>query len=158
MDIAPLKTNGKCRNIEMENCIYSCRGYNPGHLTHFGLFGHAGTLPKWPGDYQKMGNQKILWDRDKIDQYFDMWCAVSKVYNRDIICGEMGCYNKTPHNIALMWFEDMLQSLQEHNIGYALWNFRGPFGILDSERTDVDYINYNGHKLDMKLLKLLLKY
>jgi endoglucanase len=32
---------------------------------------------------------------------------------------------------------------------------RGTFGILDSERTDVRYENFRGHKLDRALLELL---
>lgn len=149
----------ECFHIGMENCIYSCRGYSPGHLTHYGIdWVPDKTTPKWPNDYQTMGDVRINWNREKIDEYFDMWSALSNVYNRGVICGEFGCYNNTPHEATLAWFEDMLQSLKEHNIGYALWNFRGPFGIMDSGRTDVDYIDYNGHKLDEKLLKLLQNY
>jgi len=39
-----------------------------------------------------------------------------------------------------------------------LWNLRGSFGVLDSERTDVDYENFKGHKLDRKMLELLRSY
>ena len=42
-----------------------------------------------------------------------------------------------------------------HGIGLALWNFRGPFGIIDSGRKDVDYEDFHGDKLDRKLLYLL---
>ena len=49
-------------------------------------------------------------------------------------------------------------STPKHKIGYALWNFRGDFGVLDSNRADVDYKDWYGHKLDQKLLDLLKKY
>jgi hypothetical protein len=39
-----------------------------------------------------------------------------------------------------------------------MWNFRGSFGILDSGRQDVQYEEFRGHKLDRKLLELLLRY
>jgi endoglucanase len=39
--------------------------------------------------------------------------------------------------------------------GFALWNLRGSFGVLDSERADVAYEDYKGHKLDRKMLELL---
>jgi hypothetical protein len=42
--------------------------------------------------------------------------------------------------------------------GWALWNFRGEFGILDSEREDVEYEEFLGHKLDRELLSLLQSY
>jgi endoglucanase len=70
-------------------------------------------------------------------------------------CGEGGTYNKTPHGVFLAWLRDVLDILKGHNIGFALWNFRGSFGVLDSERADVEYEDFHGHKLDRKLLSLL---
>ena len=72
--------------------------------------------------------------------------------------GEFGCYNTVPHDIVLAWTEDNLKLWQERNLGWALWNLRGPFGILDSGRKDVDYEDFEGHKLDRKLLELLQKH
>jgi endoglucanase len=42
-------------------------------------------------------------------------------------------------------------------LGWALWNLRGSFGILDSHRSDVDYEDFHGHKLDRKMLNVLLE-
>ena len=75
-----------------------------------------------------------------------------------IIVGEWGAYNKTPHDITLRWMEDNLINYKEHGIGWALWNFTGSFGPLNSGRPDVQYEDYNGYKLDRKMLELLLKY
>lgn len=54
--------------------------------------------------------------------------------------------------------EDMLSLWKEAGWGWALWNFRGSFGILDSGREDVNYEDYKGHKLDRALLELLQSY
>ncbi len=75
-----------------------------------------------------------------------------------VMVGEWGCYNKTPHDVALRWMEDCLQNWKQANWGWALWNFRGAFGVLDSGRTDVEYEDYQGHKLDRAMLELLKKY
>jgi hypothetical protein len=75
-----------------------------------------------------------------------------------VMVGEWGAYNKTPHDVVLRWAEDSLKNWRKAGIGWALWNFRGSFGILDSERTDVAYEQWRGHKLDRKLLELLQKY
>ena len=72
-------------------------------------------------------------------------------------CGECGCWNKTPHEVFLAWFSDVLDILSSNNIGFALWEFIGTFGIIDSCRTDVEYEDWQGQKLDRKLLNLLLK-
>jgi hypothetical protein len=48
--------------------------------------------------------------------------------------------------------------LSHNQIGFALWEFIGDFGILNSGRADVQYENWYGQKLDKKLLTLLQKY
>ncbi|HCE42735.1 MAG TPA: glycoside hydrolase [Lentisphaeria bacterium] len=75
-----------------------------------------------------------------------------------IMVGEFGSYNKTPHDVVLRWMEDCLANWKEAGWGWALWNFRGDFGILDSKRKDVKYEDFKGHKLDRKMLELLQKY
>jgi len=47
--------------------------------------------------------------------------------------------------------------LTSHNIGFALWNLRGAFGVVDSGRVDAQYEDFHGHKLDRKLLDLMQK-
>ena len=74
------------------------------------------------------------------------------------MAGEFGCYKYTPHDLVLDWLEDYLKLWKERNMGWAMWNLRGSIGILDSERTDVQYEDFRGHKLDRKMLDLLLKY
>jgi aryl-phospho-beta-D-glucosidase BglC (GH1 family) len=75
-----------------------------------------------------------------------------------VMVGEFGCYNRTPHPVVLAWMEDCLKNWQEAGFGWALWNFRGSFGILDSGRSDVEYEEFQGHKLDRKMLDLLQRY
>ncbi len=75
-----------------------------------------------------------------------------------VMVGEFGAFNRTPHKIALAWLEDMLANWREQDWGWALWNFRGPFGIADSGRDDVDYEDWRGLKLDREMLSLLQRY
>ncbi len=72
--------------------------------------------------------------------------------------GEFGAFKHTPHPLVLKWMEDNLKLWKEAGLGWALWNFRGTFGILDSERADVRYEEFHGHKLDRRMLDLLQKY
>jgi hypothetical protein len=72
-------------------------------------------------------------------------------------CGECDCWNKTPHDVFLAWFTDVLDILSDNGIGFALWEFRGSFGIIDSGREDIQYEDWHGHKLDRKLLDMLMK-
>jgi hypothetical protein len=75
-----------------------------------------------------------------------------------VMIGEMGAFQYTPHPVVLRWMEDVLSVAQENRWGWALWNFRGGFGVLDSKRTDITYEEWEGHQLDRAMLELLQKY
>jgi hypothetical protein len=53
---------------------------------------------------------------------------------------------------------DVLDILTENKIGWAFWNFKGDFGLLNSGRKDVVYEDWFGHKLDRKMLEMLQKH
>ena len=72
--------------------------------------------------------------------------------------GEWACFNQTPHAIALAWMDDCLSLSKEAGWGSAMWNLRGSFGVMDSQRQDVQYENFKGHQLDQKMLELLNRY
>ena len=59
-------------------------------------------------------------------------------------------------HVTLAFLEDCLKNYRKAGLGWALWNFDGSFGILDSGRKDVAYEDFHGHKLDRKMLDLLL--
>jgi len=75
-----------------------------------------------------------------------------------VMVGEWGAFNRTPHDVVLRWAEDCLSNWHKAGWGWALWNFRGSFGVLDSGRRDVQYEHLEGHQLDRKLLDLLERY
>lgn len=133
----------------------SCRGYTPGIISHYKapwVFKDTENLPepKWPG---QVGNEYL--SRDMLEKKYQPWIDLVK-QGVGVHCGECGGWNKTPHDVFLAWFHDMLSILSENGIGFALWEFRGSFGILDSGRADVAYEDWYGHKLDRKLLELLM--
>ncbi len=86
--------------------------------------------------------------------------AIQRAIDAGEMCmvGEFGCRTDTPHDVALAWMEHCLELWKSKNLGWALWNLRGPFGILDSGRADVEYEDFNGHKLDRRMLELLRRY
>lgn len=137
------------------NIAQSCRGYYPGAISHYKAPWANKDIdnlpdPKWPG---RVGDQDF--SRDMLEKFYQPWIDLAKS-GVGVHCGECGCWNKTPHDVFLAWFSDVLDILGEHKIGFALWEFVGSFGILDSGREDVDYVDWYGHKLDKKLLTLLM--
>jgi aryl-phospho-beta-D-glucosidase BglC (GH1 family) len=132
----------------------SCRGYAPGIISHYAapwVFKDTSNLPevKWPG---QVGDQYL--SRAILEELYKPWIEL-KNQGIGVHCGECGSFNKTPHDVFLAWFKDVTGILSENDIGFALWELSGSFGILNSEREDVDYENWYGQKLDRKLLTLI---
>lgn len=139
------------------NLGQSTRGYNPMQVSHYQASWVQGSkewpLPNWP---MRIGNE--TWDKAKLKRdYIEPWKKLEKA-GVGIHIGEWGCYRSTPHDVALKWMEDCLSLWKEAGWGWSLWNFRGDFGILNSNRTDVTYETYQGEKLDRKMLELLRRY
>jgi endoglucanase len=134
------------------------RGYSPGQVSHYKATWIGDTSsweePGWPGKRQNDGK---TFDKRFLEDGFEKWKQIEKK-GVGLHVGEWGCYNKTPHDVALAWMEDNLRIWKDAGWGWGLWCFRGSFGILDSERTDVTYENFHGHKLDRRMLELLKRY
>lgn len=135
----------------------SCRGYFPHYVSHYRApwswkDPDDAPMPVWPG---VINGEKF--DRNVLEEFYRPWIELAE-QGVGVHCGECGCYSETPHPVFLAWFEDQLDILTSHSIGWGLWNFRGAFGVLNSGRKDVDYEDWYGHKLDRKLLTLLQKY
>lgn len=135
----------------------SCRGYYPGVISHYKApWANKDPEhlpdPKWPGQV----GEKYL-SRTMLEEYYGPWIELTKK-GVGVHCGECGCWNKTPHDVFIAWFSDVLSILSANDIGFAVWNFIGDFGVLDSGRTDVAYKDWHGHKLDRKFLDLMMKH
>jgi endoglucanase len=137
--------------------IQSCHTYNPVQLTHYqcewarGMLTGSETEPTWP---LKDSKGTIICDRETLTGTFQPWGELA-AQGIPIHFGEMGCYKHTPPQVVLAWFSDTLSVLDELHTGWALWNFRGPFGVLDTERAGTKYEKWHDHQLDRALLSLL---
>ncbi len=131
------------------------RGYQPFRLTHYRAEWVQGS-DRWepPSEYP-LREGDVVWDKQRLwDTYYARWKTLEKK-GVGVMVGEFGAYRHTPHKVVLAWMRDLLELWKQANWGWALWNFKGAFGILDSERADVAYENWRGHKLDRTMLRLL---
>jgi endoglucanase len=67
----------------------------------------------------------------------------------------MGVYNRTPAEVAYRFIDDVLSILNENGWGWAFWNLRGAFGVLDNGRQDAVTESCGDHQLDRRMLELL---
>jgi endoglucanase len=131
----------------------STRGYAPMQISHFRASWIGGSdkweVPTWP--LKEEGG----WDRERLRRIqIEPWKALEKL-GVGVHVGEWGAYQYTPHPVVLAWMTDQLTLWKEAGWGWAMWNLRGSFGPLDSNRADVQYETFHGHKLDRKMLELI---
>jgi aryl-phospho-beta-D-glucosidase BglC (GH1 family) len=132
----------------------SCRGYFPYEISHYKapwVYPDPAyqPTPLWPGT---VGGQYM--SRAMLEEYYKPWTDLAK-QGVGVHCGECGAWKETPHEVFLAWFGDVLDILTSNGIGFALWEFKGDFGILNSGRADVQYEDWYGYQLDRKLLTML---
>jgi endoglucanase len=138
--------------------VQSTRGYLPKALTHYTAdwvpTSEFETLkpPSWP----LTDDRGELWNRAGLKKaLMDPWQPLVE-RGVPIHVGEWGAFNRTPHAVTLAWMRDLLALWKSAGWGWALWNLRGSFGVVDSARSDVTYEDFNGHALDRAMLELLL--
>lgn len=144
-------------DADLNNVAQSCRAYVPVTISHYLAPWADGTgfpLPTWP---ETSPDLEKRYDRAALEAQYQPWADLA-AQGIGVHCGEGGAYIHTPHDVYLRWFRDVLDILTGHGIGYALWNLRGAFGVLDSGRDDVAYVDWHGHLLDEKLLALLQEF
>jgi endoglucanase len=110
--------------------------------------------PAWP---LKSGWSGMVTKEKLRQDLIEPWGALERK-GVGVHVGEFGFYIHTPHAVGMAWMKDCLELWKEKGWGWALWNLRGEFGVLDSGRTDVKYEGFRGHKLDRDMLGLLQSY
>jgi len=164
--------------------VQSTRGYEPIQITHYLASWVNGATewpePTWPLDplestelrwatdvmnqhyldnLEKWGvSWDQMWDAERIKrQMIDPWKRLEEK-GVSVHVGEFGAFSRTPHSVVLRWMRALMSQWKAAGWGWAMWNFRGGFGILDSNREDVNYEDYKGHKLDREMLEILKEF
>lgn len=137
------------------NVVMSGRGYQPFHLTHWKAEWNEknGSMtwdyPEWPGVNE---NGKI-WNRQAMLDFYKPWKEL-KDSGCEVHIGEAGVYNKVRNDTALAWYQDFFGVCNELSFGFALWNFRGPFGIVEHRRENTHWETMHGMIVDRDLYEL----
>ncbi len=130
------------------------RGYEPMPISHYKASWIDGS-DKWDAPTYPLQtgtgvvDKKALYEKNIVP-----WKELESK-GVGVMVGEFGAHNQTPHPVVLAWLKDNLDLWREAGWGWAQWCFTGSFGILDSDRADVTYEVWNGHKLDRAMFDLL---
>jgi hypothetical protein len=134
--------------------VHSGRGYQPMSVSHYQADWWSGGLDLPEPTYPCVFDGR-LWNRESLREFYQPWRDVQAAGAR-VHIGELGCYNRTPNPVALRWFNDLFGLYREFGWGYALWNFEGPFGIVEHGRPGTVYEDVRGYTVDRGLLELML--
>ena len=133
----------------------STRGYAPMQITHYQAEWIGGaerwSVPSYPAPATPEAQRERETARK---QEVEPWQALQS-RGVGVMVGEFGVYSRTPHPVVLSWMRDRLRLWRDAGWGWALWNFRGPFGVIDSGRRDVQFERWRGAQLDRAMLDLL---
>lgn len=137
--------------------VQSTRGYLPKAISHYTADWvpknefETFQVPTWP----LIDARGQTWNKEKLRRELIVKWLPLTGQGVPVHVGEWGCLNHTPHAVTLAWMRDLLALWNEAGWGWAMWNLRGRFGVVDSQRTDVQYEPFQGHQLDRKMLELL---
>ena len=157
-----------------KNIILSFHTYSPLAFTHYktewtqmkyykGSVHYPGQIIT-PADYKKYidtTNTDLLnqtadamdtFNKQRLIEVFKGGLEFAKSKNLQLYCGEFGCMPTVDRKERLAFYTDMIAALEENNIAWCNWEYKGDFGIyfFDTEKK-------TSLKPDFELIKILLK-
>jgi len=123
--------------------------YNPMCLTHhqaawteIGAWTGPVSYPglPWPGGVpagtpaalaERMARDNIPSGPETMEQEIQAPLRKSRQTGLPLYCGEFGVHEKAPPELRLAWLRDAVATFEAHGIGWALWDWKGVFGVVD---------------------------
>lgn len=158
-----------------KNIILSFHTYSPMAFTHYTaswtpIKKYKGPV-HYPGqiitnnDYKKYidttdaalvglaADARDFYNKQRLVEVFKEGLEFAKSKNLPLYCGEFGCFPAVERKDRLAFYSDMISALEENNVAWCNWEYKGDFGIyfFDSK-------NLKSLEPDYDLIKILLKY
>ena len=134
------------------NVIYVFHFYDPHIFTHQGAtwgayFWHWLKGLHYPSDPQNAAQVAELepdaihrmavirygqdhWDASRIDAEINQAADWGRRNNVPLVCNEFGVYRHADPQDRVAWIKDVRIALERHNIGWAMWDYSGSFGVV----------------------------
>ena len=138
------------------NVIYNFHFYEPHEFTHQGAnwglswwsYTHGipyppndaamqsliDQVPNLPDRYQLENYWLDRWDGRHIRLLIDEAAAWARQNNVPLICNEFGVYRNNSDPVSRSnWLHDVRTALESDGIGWAMWDYRGSFGVVTKQ-------------------------
>ena len=71
-----------------------------------------------------------VYNREVFAKLIQMPVTVARKYDLPLYCGEWGALPTVPREARMLWYADVRSVLEENNIAWANWDYKGGFGII----------------------------
>ena len=135
------------------NILLSFHFYTPMALTHYGAswtpVGRYRGPVRYPGrvveEQDLVGlpddlvaairdGRGLDFDRAHFEALLAKPLALALRTGLPLYCGEWGALPAAPRRSRMRWYRDVRSVLEEHGIGWAHWDYKGGFGVVDRDR------------------------
>jgi endoglucanase len=144
------RTYAELRLPEDERLILSAHFYEPLLFTHYRA--HWAVMRDYEGPINYPGeivpeedwdalspevrsacrNERVF-SAANIEQAFAAALALARETGVPLWCSEFGALHHTPEPARERWFRDVLATFDRHRIPWAVWDYKGDFGVFDAE-------------------------
>lgn len=77
-------------------------------------------------------------DKEMFEEVFAEAIEYAEKNDTCLYCGEFGVIDRAIPKESLQWFKGICEVFKEHNIGHAVWNYKGKdFGIADEHYSEI---------------------
>jgi endoglucanase len=73
------------------------------------------------------------WDASRVESEINQAADWAKRNGVPLVCNEFGVYRNAQPQDRLAWLKDVRSSLEHHNIGWAMWDYSGSFGVVTKQ-------------------------
>jgi len=107
-------------------------GYN-GPVNYPGLLVQDADIAAIADDSlrRQIQSENGVFTRDSLEAMMTQPFQKAESLNLQLYCGEFGCLPTVPREDLLQWYKDMRSILEAHQVGWANWDYKGGFGIVD---------------------------
>lgn len=135
-----LLSKGKYKPMKTDRLIVPAHDYNPFNVTHPYSYQYARTQSvdeEYPPTNLSSFEYKDYLNAELHVKNYDAWCVANNVYP---FIGEFGCWDTVKNHIQCKL--DKISLYKKYQIPFAIWEFRGKFGLgkYDDTKNSVEHV------------------